>query len=58
MDLSPLFEIFGITHYVPHIVAVASLFCALTPTPKKNTFYGRLYSVIEVLAINVGKAKK
>ena len=39
------------------IVAVASAIAALTPTPKDDTIVGKIYKVIDLLAINVGKAK-
>ena len=39
------------------IVAVASAIAALTPTPKDDTIVGKVYKVIDLLALNVGKAK-
>ena len=39
------------------VVAVASAVAALTPTPKDDTWVGRIYKVIDLLALNVGKAK-
>ena len=39
------------------IVAVASAIAALTPTPKDDTIVGKIYKVIDFLALNVGKAK-
>ncbi len=39
------------------IVAVASAIAALTPTPKDDTIVGKIYKVIDMLALNVGKAK-
>jgi len=39
------------------IVAVASAIAALTPTPKDDTIVGKIYKVVDLLAINVGKAK-
>jgi len=38
-------------------VAVASAIAALTPTPKDDTIVGKIYKVIDLLALNVGKAK-
>ena len=38
------------------IVAVASAIAALTPTPKDDTIVGKIYKVIDFLALNVGKA--
>jgi hypothetical protein len=39
-------------------VLFASSITALTPTPKEGTFLGKVYKVIEVLALNIGKAKE
>jgi hypothetical protein len=40
------------------IVAAASAFCALTPTPADDSIVRKVYRVIEWLALNIGKAKK
>tara|TARA_R100001460_G_scaffold107361_2_gene156012 strand:- start:840 stop:1004 length:165 start_codon:yes stop_codon:yes gene_type:complete len=39
------------------IVAVASVVVAVTPTPKDNKWLKKGYKCIEVLALNVWKAK-
>lgn len=39
------------------IVTGASALAALTPTPKDDSFVGKLYKVIDFLALNIGKAK-
>jgi hypothetical protein len=39
------------------IVTGASALAALTPTPKDDSFIGKIYKVIDFLALNVGKAK-
>lgn len=39
------------------IVAVASAIAALTPTPKDDSIVGKVYKVVDFLALNVGKAK-
>jgi hypothetical protein len=39
------------------VIATASLFTALTPTPRDDIFIGKVYKIIEALAINVGRAK-
>ena len=45
--------------YAGMFVAVSSAICAATPTPKEDLFMGKyIYTVIEVLAINVGRAKE
>tara|TARA_R100001163_G_C4909260_1_gene94313 strand:- start:278 stop:466 length:189 start_codon:yes stop_codon:yes gene_type:complete len=40
------------------IVTVASAIAALTPTPKDDSIVGKLYKIVDMLAINVGKAKE
>lgn len=40
------------------IHAAASAICALTPTPKDDAILGKLYKVIETLALVVGRAKQ
>jgi hypothetical protein len=40
------------------IVTAASLISALTPTPKDDGVVKFLVKVVDLLAINVGKAKK
>lgn len=39
------------------VVTVASTIAALTPTPKDDTIVGKVYKVVDWLALNVGKAK-
>jgi hypothetical protein len=43
--------------YATMIVTVASLIAASTPTPKDDEWIGKLYKFIDLLAMNVGKAK-
>jgi len=38
-------------------VALASAVAALTPTPKDDSIVKKVYSLIDALALNVGKAK-
>jgi len=40
------------------VIAVCSLIAALTPTPKDDVWIGKAYKFLEVLALNVGKAKQ
>ncbi|MBF0325971.1 MAG: hypothetical protein HQL42_12995 [Alphaproteobacteria bacterium] len=42
---------------IVNVVAVASLICFGTPTPDPSSRFGRLYRVIEFLALNFGHAK-
>ena len=39
------------------IVTAASLIAASTPTPKDDVWISKLYKMIDLLALNVGKAK-
>ena len=39
------------------VVALASAIAALTPTPKDDNWVKKAYKVIDLLALNVGKAK-
>lgn len=46
-----------LVNVVPWIVMGASAIAALTPTPKDDLWIGKVYKVIDLLAINIGKAK-
>jgi len=39
------------------VVAVASAVVAITPTPRDDVFVGKVYRVIEWLALAIGRAK-
>lgn len=39
-------------------IAFASSIAALTPTPKPGTFLAKAYGIIDLLALNIGKAKQ
>ena len=43
---------------VTGVVCGASIICALTPTPKDDAMIGKLYKILETLALNIGKAKR
>jgi len=43
---------------VTGVVCAASIICALTPSPKDDAMIGKLYKILEMLALNIGKAKK
>ena len=40
------------------VVCAASMICALIPTPKDDAMIGKLYKILEIAALNIGKAKK
>ena len=44
--------------WVTIIVTVASLIAASTPTPKDDVWIGKLYKLVDLLALNIGKAKQ
>ena len=50
--------VFNIISVVTGIVCAASIICSLTPTPKDDELIGRLYRLIEIAALNIGKAKE
>jgi hypothetical protein len=39
------------------IIAAASAIAAITPTPKDDTLVGKVYKIVDWLALNVMKAK-
>ena len=47
-----------IANIATSVIAVCSLIAALTPTPKDDVWIGKAYKLLEVLALNVGKAKQ
>ena len=49
--------IFNLVCVVTGIVCAASIICSLTPTPKDDQMIGKLYKLIEIAALNIGKAK-
>ena len=40
------------------VVAIASAVAAMTPTPKDDGIAKKLYKLVDLLALNVGKAKE
>ena len=44
--------------WITIIVTVASFIAASTPTPKADVWIGKLYKLIDLLALNIGKAKQ
>ena len=40
------------------VCAVASAIAAITPTPKDDVIIGKIYKLVDVLALNIGKAKQ
>ncbi len=46
-----------IVKIVPWIVMGASVVAAVTPTPKDDMWIAKYYKVLDLFAINIGKAK-
>jgi len=44
--------------WITTIVTVASIVAASTPTPKDDAWIGKLYKFVDLLALNIGKAKE
>jgi len=38
--------------------AIASIICAVTPTEKDDKMLSKVYKALEILALNIGKAKQ
>ena len=44
--------------WVTLIVTVSSLIAATTSTPKDDVWIGKIYKFIDMLALNIGRAKE
>ena len=44
--------------YASLFVTISSAICAVTPTPKDDVWIAKLYRFIDIMAINIGKAKQ
>ena len=49
--------IIKIIEALPMVVTAASAIAAATPTPKDDQILGKIYRIIDLLAINIAKAK-
>jgi len=43
--------------YIPLIVMICSIIAAATPTPKDDAWIAKMYAVIDLFALNIGRAK-
>jgi hypothetical protein len=43
--------------YLTAIISAASIIAAVTPTPKDDSIVAKIYRLIDLLAVNIGKAK-
>lgn len=50
-------DIMSIINLATAVVALASTIAALTPTPKDDHWVAKIYKIVDMIAINVGKAK-
>lgn len=41
----------------PVFISICSVVCFATPTPSPDTWLGKSYKVIEIIAFNFGRAK-
>ena len=55
--LTNLIETNGLITIFTSVVTVFSVFSAVTPTPKEGTTLAKFYSLVNLLALNIGKAK-
>tara|TARA_R110002167_G_scaffold253876_2_gene460162 strand:+ start:239 stop:403 length:165 start_codon:yes stop_codon:yes gene_type:complete len=51
-------DLFMAISIITMIVTAASLIAASTPTPKDDVWIGKLYKLVDALALNIGKAKQ
>jgi len=50
--------IINIVTWVTAIVTISSIIAASTATPKDDIWIGKLYKLVDMLAMNIGKAKE
>ena len=48
----------NLVQWITTMVTIASIVAASTPTPKDDEWIGKLYKFIDLLAVNIGKAKE
>ena len=51
-------QLIEIINIVTALIASCSAIAALTPTPKDDSMLAKAYKIVDLLAINVGKAKE
>jgi len=56
--MSFILTVFDILYALPVICCVCSAIAATTPTPVDDKLWAKFYKVIDVLALNIGKAKE
>jgi len=43
--------------YIPLLVMICSIIAAATPTPKDDAWIAKMYQIIDLFALNIGRAK-
>lgn len=56
-SMSAIMDLLTLVTTATTIVTVASIVAASTPTPKDDQWIAKLYQFVDLLAINIGKAK-
>ena len=49
--------IWNILMVIPIVISICSVIVSLTPTPKDDKIWAKVYTYLEVLALAIGKAK-
>tara|TARA_B100000497_G_scaffold110570_1_gene130073 strand:- start:494 stop:700 length:207 start_codon:yes stop_codon:yes gene_type:complete len=55
--ISFIMGIWNLLMIIPIVISIASLIISLTPTPKDDKVWAKVYKYLEVLALAIGKAK-
>ena len=55
--ISFIMGIWNLLMIIPIVISIASLIISLTPTPKDDKVWAKVYKYLEVLAHAIGKAK-
>lgn len=50
-------DIMSYVNIATAVVALASTIAAVTPTPKDDEWIAKIYKILDLFALNVGKAK-
>lgn len=56
MDIMRLIS--DIAAIAPMVISICSIIAAVTPTPQDDAWMAKLYRFIDIMAINIGHAKK
>jgi len=51
-------QIIDLVNIITAVVAACSAIAAATPTPKDDSLVGKGYKVLDIIALNIGKAKE